>query len=154
MTSDGSRPVVADIGCGPEPLVGLAFPRLTVHSFDLVTCHPRVVSAEMTALPLPDRALDVAIFCLSLMSTDLTHALSECHRVLRAGACLLLVEVSSRFEDIHLFVRALKGLGFQLIQRQPLSGDFFTFFEFRRTEVKAKRVPDFRLKPAVYRTRI
>jgi hypothetical protein len=55
-----------------------------------------VVACNMANVPLADRAVDVAVFALSLMGTDYGLFLEEAHRVGRFGAgtaCSLLVSV-------------------------------------------------------------
>ena len=59
-----------------------------VHSFDLVAAAPGVVACNMAAVPLPDAAVDAAIFCLSLMGTDYGAFLQA--RPLSALCCLPL----------------------------------------------------------------
>ena len=41
-----------------------------VHSFDLIASAPGVVACNMSAVPLPDAAVDAAVFSLALMGTD------------------------------------------------------------------------------------
>lgn len=111
---------VADFGCGDARLAAAA-PQATVHSFDLVAAAPGVVACDMCAVPLPDGAVQAAVFCLSLMGTDYGLALAEAHRVLAPRGALWIAEVRSRFEGaqggVDAFVRALAALGFTLRSR-------------------------------------
>lgn len=56
-----------------------------VHSFDLVATNERVTACDMAATPLADRAVGVAVFCLSLMGTNYMDYLAEAARVLSPG---------------------------------------------------------------------
>ena len=56
-----------------------------MHSFDLVAVNPLVTACDMAKVPLGDGAADVAVFCLSLMGTNLKDYLKEANRVLKEG---------------------------------------------------------------------
>ena len=75
-----------------------------VHSFDLV--QPRnesrrhlVTACDMANVPLKSSSVDVGVFCLSLMGTNLADFIREAHRVLKPNACLWIAEVLSRFSN-------------------------------------------------------
>jgi ribosomal RNA-processing protein 8 len=100
----------------------------------------------------------MAIFCLSLMGTNVKDFLLEARRVLKRGGVLLIAEVKSRFEEdsaavaearggrrrsnatvgggVRGFVAALETLGFDL-QAQQLGNRMFAVFRFKL----AKREP-------------
>ena len=108
--------VVADFGCGDAVLAqrcaSPALPGCTVHSFDLVapstppssassSSHKRVkvTACDMAHVPLPDKSCDAAVFCLSLMGTNLADYLREARRILRRPhGVLKIAEVRSRLE--------------------------------------------------------
>ena len=53
----------------------------------------------MAHVPLPDNSVDVAVFCLSLMGTNLADYIREARRVLKpATGVMKVAEVRSRFE--------------------------------------------------------
>jgi ribosomal RNA-processing protein 8 len=68
-----------------------------VHSFDLVSQSDLVTACDMSNVPLPSAAVDVAVFCLSLMGTNLADFVREAHRVLKSSGRLKIAEVKSRF---------------------------------------------------------
>ncbi|XP_073183227.1 ribosomal RNA-processing protein 8 isoform X1 [Lepidochelys kempii] len=76
--------VVADFGCGDCKIATSV--RNKVHSFDLVALSPRVTVCDMAKVPLADESVDVTVFCLALMGTNLQEILEEANRVLRPGA--------------------------------------------------------------------
>ncbi|NXL39578.1 RRP8 protein, partial [Glaucidium brasilianum] len=107
--------VVADFGCGDCTLASSV--RNKVHCFDLVPLSPLVTVCDMAKVPLAGESVDVAVFCLSLMGTNLQEILEEANRVLKPGGTLLVAEVASRFEDTRAFVSAMAQLGFKSVSK-------------------------------------
>lgn len=75
--------VIADFGCGEAELSKSV--KQKVHSFDLVATNDCVTACDMAHVPLADSSVDVAVFCLSLMGTNLHDYLVEANRVLKTG---------------------------------------------------------------------
>lgn len=73
--------VIADLGCG-EAKLAMAV-KQKVHSFDLVATNDRVVACDMSHVPLEAGSVDVVVFCLSLMGTNLKDYFSEANRILK-----------------------------------------------------------------------
>lgn len=73
-------------------LISVSFASLSsvpkVFSFDLVSRNPLVTACDMAHVPLKDGSVHLAIFCLSLMGTNLADFLREAHRVLVAGGLI------------------------------------------------------------------
>ena len=61
--------VIGDFGCGDAKL-SARLSRNKVHSFDLVAVNERVTACDMKHVPLKAGTLDVAVYCLSLMGTN------------------------------------------------------------------------------------
>lgn len=78
-----SELVVADFGCG-DALLARSIPN-KVHSFDLVARSKEVTACNMAHTPLSNAIVDVAVFCLSLMGTNLNGYITEANRVLKEG---------------------------------------------------------------------
>lgn len=74
---------IADMGCGEADLSKRVVQ--AVRSFDLVATAPGVEACDMAHTPLLAGSMDVAVYCLALMGTDLTQYLLEANRVLRQG---------------------------------------------------------------------
>ncbi|XP_070799205.1 ribosomal RNA-processing protein 8 [Pituophis catenifer annectens] len=147
--------VVADFGCG-DCTLARSLPN-RVHCFDLAALDPRVTVCDMAQVPLEDASVDVAVFCLALMGTNLREILQEAHRVLRAGGTLLVAEVASRFADLRAFLGALARLGFRLTSKD-VSGSHFYTFELRKSDraeaAKAAEEPrGLALRPCLYKRR-
>lgn len=75
--------VIADFGCGEAKLAKSIEQK--VHSFDLIAVNDTVTPCDMAHVPLKDSSVDVAVFCLSLMGTNLKDYLLEANRVLKEG---------------------------------------------------------------------
>lgn len=70
-----------------------------VHSFDLVDGgNPLITACDMANTPIPYSCVDVAVFCLALMGTNVADFIREAHRVMRSDGVLKIAEVRSRFE--------------------------------------------------------
>ena len=94
--------MIADVGCGSRPQIAEAFPTATVYSYDLHQNDPtdaRIISADMSRLPLDSEQCDFVVYSLSLMATNLKDCIREANRILKMGGSMLVVEVASRFAD-------------------------------------------------------
>jgi ribosomal RNA-processing protein 8 len=74
--------VVADFGCG-DALLAKSIPH-QVYSLDLVAATEGVIECDMAKTPLETASVDVAVYCLSLMGTNLMDFFAEANRVLKA----------------------------------------------------------------------
>lgn len=95
---------IADLGCGDAPLArGLQSVirnlNLKLHNFDLHAPNSLVTKADISALPLWDGEVDIAVFCLSLMGTNWLTFVEEAWRILRGDGKgeVWVAEVKSRF---------------------------------------------------------
>lgn len=75
--------LVADFGCGEARLAETITQKC--YSFDLVAANHRVIACNMAQTPLSPESVNVAVFCLSLMGTNLKDFLLEANRVLKIG---------------------------------------------------------------------
>ena len=63
---------IADFGCGEARLArALSSSCKKIHSFDLVALNDAVTVCEFSRTPLENQSIDIAVFCLSLMGTNL-----------------------------------------------------------------------------------
>lgn len=144
---------IADLGCG-EAALSRRVPH-KVRSFDLVATAPGVEACDMARTPLLTASMDVTVYCLALMGTDLTQYLVEANRVLKMGGHLLIAEVESRFDKVEDFAKEVERLGFKLKQLDKSNNVFF-FMEFtkiRDPPVKKAKLPSLSLKPCLYKRR-
>ncbi|KHN73757.1 Ribosomal RNA-processing protein 8 [Toxocara canis] len=77
--------VVADMGCGEAKISEVLSRFITVHSFDFIALNERITACNMAKVPLEKETVDVAVFCLSLMGTNLNEYLREANRILKMG---------------------------------------------------------------------
>ncbi|XP_045466106.1 ribosomal RNA-processing protein 8 [Harmonia axyridis] len=144
--------VIADFGCG-DAKIAQEVPQ-KVHSFDLVATNERVTACDMAKVPLNKESVDVAVFCLSLMGTNLHDYLKEACRVLKIGGILKIAEVESRFDNVDDFIKGVQSFGFKNTQKD-LSHNIFYFIDFKKTTniKKTKGLPTLSLHPCMYKKR-
>ncbi|CAJ1065034.1 ribosomal RNA-processing protein 8 [Xyrichtys novacula] len=144
--------VVADFGCGDCKIARSV--KNKVHSFDLAATCELVTVCDMANVPLPDSSVDIAVFCLSLMGTNLADFLAEANRVLKMGGILKIAEVASRFENVRSFLTALANLGFKMVSKDTENTHFYAF-ECVKIGNAPENVKKFglELKPCVYKKR-
>ncbi|XP_034556443.1 ribosomal RNA-processing protein 8 [Notolabrus celidotus] len=144
--------VVADFGCGDCKIARSV--KNKVHSFDLVSTCELVTVCDMANVPLPDRSVDIAVFCLSLMGTNLADFLAEANRVLKMGGVLKVAEVASRFENVRSFITGLANLGFKMVSKDSENTHFHSF-ESVKTGEAPENVKKFglQLRACLYKKR-
>ncbi|XP_050985030.1 ribosomal RNA-processing protein 8 [Labeo rohita] len=144
--------VVADFGCGDCKIARSV--KNKVHSFDLAPVCDLATACDMAKVPLRDSTVDIAVFCLSLMGTNLGDFLAEANRVLVMGGVLKIAEVASRFENERSFIGALSSLGFKLVHKDTENSHFHSF-EFIKTGKAPGNVKKIglQLRPCLYKKR-
>lgn len=143
---------IADFGCG-EGKLAKSVPHRVI-SMDLVSCRDDIIACDMAETPLPTASVDVAVYCLSLMGTNLKDYLLEANRVLKTDGLVYIAEIQSRFDNVKDFIKKLDSFGFQLL-KQDVGQKVFYFFQFKkvRNVAKVAKVPQLELKPCLYRKR-
>lgn len=81
--------MIADFGCGEAELAKSV--KQKVHSFDLVAANDSVTACDMAHVPLTNASVDVAVFCLSLMGTNLQDYIVEANRILKIGYVIIFL---------------------------------------------------------------
>ncbi|XP_034476578.1 ribosomal RNA-processing protein 8 [Drosophila innubila] len=144
--------VIGDFGCG-EGKLAQSVPN-KVYSMDLVSTGNGIIACNITNTPLQPQSLDVAVYCLSLMGTNLSDYLLEANRVLKLHGNVYIAEIQSRFEDVREFMRCMNACGFDLIKKD-VAVNYFYFFHFRKMRHVGKdvKLKPFSLKPCLYRKR-
>jgi len=125
--------VVGDFGCGEALLAKAVSDRHKVHSFDHVAIDDQVVACDIAHVPLEDGALDVAIFCLSLMGSNFTDYIREAHRCLHLDGWLHIWEPKSYFDDVLKFASKLGRLGFDVMTPET-EGAFVRIYAVRNAK--------------------
>jgi ribosomal RNA-processing protein 8 len=160
--------VIGDFGCGDARIARtLQAAFHTVHSFDLVSCDEAlVVKCDMAHVPLSDNTLDLAVYALSLMGTNVTDFLCEAHRVTKPNGRLVIAEVKSRFasanertetgmlKGIHEFIDQVSLLGFKLVKADVKSNKMFVLFTFVKcSAARGTHATTISLRPCEYKRR-
>ncbi|XP_054723039.1 uncharacterized protein LOC129232982, partial [Uloborus diversus] len=145
--------IIADLGCG-DAKISQNFPDRTVHSFDIIALNKNIIACDISHTPLADESVDVAVFCLSLMGTNLKDFLCEAHRILKLQGILKIAEVESRIEDKAHFVKCVELFGFML-KKENTCSKMFVFLDFIKVKKKMKKskAPNIALKPCLYKKR-
>ncbi|XP_062242607.1 ribosomal RNA-processing protein 8 [Platichthys flesus] len=144
--------VVADFGCGDCKIARSV--QNKVHSFDLAAACDLVTVCDMANVPLRDGTVDIVVFCLSLMGTNLADFLAESNRVLKMGGVLKIAEVASRFENVRSFLTALANMGFRMVSKDTENTHFYSF-ECVKSGNAPESVKKFglQLRPCLYKKR-
>jgi Hypothetical methyltransferase len=120
---------VGDFGCGEAKIVE-AIGENRVNSFDHVAINDKVTAGDMKLVPLPDEALDVAVFSLSLMGKNWRDYIKEAKRCLATNGYLLIAEtIKSMKGRLSKLRDIIKEQGFEIYEDEE-RGDF-TFIEAR-----------------------
>lgn len=106
--------VIGDFGCGEAKIAEALADKHTVHSFDHIAINEDVIAGDMVHVPLEDESLDAAIFCLSLMGTNIIDYILEAFRTLKLDGHLHIIESTSRFTNKEEFVKQLRKFGFMV----------------------------------------
>lgn len=149
--------IVADMGCGEALLAESVDPRVRVHSFDLVSRKPIVTACDIAHTPLANNSVDVVIFCLSLMGTNITEFLAEAYRILKPGGSMRIVEVRSRFETkeegIKKFLNILRKGGFKVNHMDNNSNRMFFDIDCIKAGAEGSFKEEFTAKACKYKKR-
>lgn len=129
----GPSEIVADFGCG-EAVIAQSVQN-TVYSFDLVAKNKHVTACNMAKVPLESSSVDVVVFCLALMGTNLVDFIREAHRVLKLSGFLKVAEVASRIEDTAKFISSLSRLGFELQHKVTCGHSVCATLEYEYTKI-------------------
>uniref|UniRef100_A0A0N4ZUY7 Ribosomal RNA-processing protein 8 n=1 Tax=Parastrongyloides trichosuri TaxID=131310 RepID=A0A0N4ZUY7_PARTI len=145
--------VIADMGCGDAKIAKQLGKMHKVLSFDLQSTNEHVIACNMSHVPVDSESVDIVVYCLSLMGTNLASFLKEANRILKLNGQLIIAEVVSRFKSIRLFTIALKKLGFEIETKKILNNYFSLIVCKKIDEVKVKRPMGLKLDPCLYKKR-
>jgi ribosomal RNA-processing protein 8 len=144
------------MGCG-EARLAASLPN-TTHSFDLIAANSTVTACDIAHVPLADESVDVVVFCLSLMGTNVLDFLREANRILRLNGTLKVAEVRSRFEGegnaLQSFLQRLKQLGFHVVNRDMNNTMFFLLEAVKKSQPSPHLNEDpLEIQPCLYKRR-
>ena len=104
-----------------------------MHSFDHHSFNSHVIACDVSKTPLNDKQLDVAVFSLSLMGSNIADYIKEANRTLKLDGRLFIIEATSRFKDLQQFKRLIIQFGFDHLAVKEM-GKF--------TQIKCDKVKD------------
>ncbi|GAB0099510.1 Ribosomal RNA-processing protein 8 [Sergentomyia squamirostris] len=144
--------IIGDFGCGEARLAKSVAHK--VYSLDLVSEQQDVIACDMANTPLTKNSLNVVVYCLSLMGTNLKDFLLEANRLLKMGGLVKIAEVQSRFTKVTDFIKNVERCGFKLMDKD-LRKNYFFFMTFKKISniSKSAHMEDFSLKPCLYKKR-
>lgn len=146
--------VIVDMGCGDARLSKEVLQK--VYSIDLVSDVEGVIQSDMAKVPIESNSVNVVVYCLSLMGTNLKDFFIEANRILKMNGLIKIAEVSSRFEKVNAFTDFVQKCGFELVNKDLNTTKVFFFFTFKKThDVNSfnKKISNYSLKPCLYKKR-
>ncbi|CAF0779379.1 unnamed protein product [Adineta steineri] len=156
-----SNLIIVDMGCGDARLARtLKSTHPNITSFDLFALNEHVQVCDIAHTPLKTNSVDIVIFCLSLMGTNLTDFIHEAHRILRLRGTMKIVEIASRFENQpQKFIRKIESIGFQCSKTNSLEEKtnapsiYFYTFDFVKISEEMKSKSIVALAPCLHKKR-
>jgi ribosomal RNA-processing protein 8 len=152
---------IADFGCGDAEIAQRLRDdtKFRVYSFDLVAKSELVTACDMSKVPLESQTVDLAVFCLSLMGTNLADFVREAFRVLKPTGQLFVAEVRSRFESkeskddlLEHFLQVMEKLGFTC-RKTDRKNKMFFLMEFEKNGKKPDPKLEYTAKACIYKRR-
>lgn len=141
--------VVADMGCG-DALLSKFVTRHKVHSFDFISLNSNVTPCDMRSVPLQKNSVDIVVFCLSLMGTNISDFIAEGYRILNESGLFLIADITSRFQSIPEFVRKMEKFGLVLNTTEYLN-NIFVLLHFTKVKTFALKFPKIKMNPCYYK---
>jgi len=121
--------MIGDFGCGEAKILE-AFGEERVKSFDHVAINSNVSICNMKSVPLPDEAIDIAVFSLSLMGKNWIEYISEAKRCLAPYGYILIAETTKSMKGrLSKLKSVIEQCEFDIYNVEE-RGDF-TFIEAR-----------------------
>ena len=129
ITQLSPRLLIGDFGCG-EAKVLEKFGEKRVYSFDHIAINDNVTACDIKSVPLPDEAIDIAVFSLSLMGMNWADYIKEAKRCLATNGYLLIAETTKSMKGrLAKLKEEIEKQGFDIYNEEE-KGDF-TFIEAR-----------------------
>jgi len=123
------RLMIGDFGCGEAKILE-KFGDKRVYSFDHVAINDDVTACDIKSVPLPDEAIDIAVFSLSLMGRNWADYIKEAKRCLATNGYLLIAETTKSMKGrLSKLKEVIEQHGFDIYNYEE-RGDF-TFIEAR-----------------------
>jgi len=119
------RLLIGDFGCGEAKILEV-FGQNRVYSFDHVAINNNVTACDIKETTLPDEAIDIAVFSLSLMGRNWRQYIAEAKRCLATNGYLLIAETTKSIKGrLSTIKHVLHEQGFEVYDEEE-RGDFFS----------------------------
>jgi SAM-dependent methyltransferase len=123
------RLLIGDFGCGEAKILE-KFGIDRVFSFDHIAINNNVTDCDIKTVPLPDEAIDIAVFSLSLMGRNWVDYIQEAKRCLATNGYLLIAETTKSMRGrLAKLKDEIKKQGFDIYNEEEKAD--FTFIEAR-----------------------
>ena len=117
------RLLIGDFGCGEAKILE-EFGDTRVYSYDHVAINNKVKACDMKSVPLPDEAIDIAVFSLSLMGRNWQDYIAEAKRCLATNGYLLIADTTKSIDKrLSKIKEVIKKHGFEIYSDEE-KGDF------------------------------
>ena len=109
---------------------------------------------DIRKTPLDEGSVDVAVFCLALMATQVDDFVKEASRILKPSGKLIIAEVKSRIENMAKFKKGLGQYGFTQVHEDASNSHFVLLILKKYKEIEPKtRYPVLKFRPCQYKKR-
>jgi superfamily II DNA or RNA helicase len=140
-----SNLIVGDFGSGPKTELANLL-NCTVYSFDHVESDG-VIECDISNMPKEyHNLLDVAVFSLSLMGSNLSDYIREARECLKLNGRLMIVDFSSRIQNIDDELEKIHNFGFKKVEYEVI--DKFIVI----TAIKSQNKKDHNIKLSLGRS--
>ena len=114
---------IADLGCG-ECLLRNNLPNHKITEFDHVAFDDKVISCDISNLPVENNTFDAAVLSLALMGANWTDYVKEAYRILKDFGFLIIAENEGSWENFESneIVHCLQECGFNITSKEISQG--------------------------------
>lgn len=124
------RLLIGDFGCGEAKILE-KFGNRRVYSFDHVAINDSVTACDIKSVPLPDEAIDIVVFSLSLMGRNWQEYIKEAKRCLATNGYILIAETTKSLKGrLSTLKQVIEQYGFNIYSQEQKG--VFTFIEARQ----------------------
>jgi len=94
---------IVDMGCG-KAFISKHFDndiRFEFINYDHISINDKIISCDISKLPLEDDSIEICILCLSMWGSNCKEYIKEAERVLESNGKLYIIEPTKRWSSTH-----------------------------------------------------
>jgi ubiquinone/menaquinone biosynthesis C-methylase UbiE len=94
---------IVDMGCG-KAFISKHFEndiRFEFINYDHISINDKIISCDISKLPLEDDSIEICILCLSMWGSNCKEYIKEAERVLESNGKLYIIEPTKRWSSTH-----------------------------------------------------